>query len=160
VRYRKKPVEVEAVQLLWTNWNEMCDFADVGSLKDGKPEGTFIDENGNSTGREYPGDGDRPIEGARIGLAIPTLEGVMLGTEGDFIIRGVQGELYPIGRSDPSRRPTSPSSTDHGRQDQNGKAEGSLSVTASFQPSCAPPMTVVYTSIVLTDVTSGISVTL
>jgi hypothetical protein len=43
---------------------------------------------------------------------------------------------------------------------QNGKAEGSLSVTASFQPSCAPPMTAVYTSIVLTDVTSGISVTL
>jgi hypothetical protein len=43
---------------------------------------------------------------------------------------------------------------------QNGKAEGSLSVTAAFQPNCAPPMSVVYTNIVLTDVTSGISVTL
>ena len=38
---------------------------------------------------------------------------------------------------------------------QNGKAEGTLSVTASFQPDCAPPMTVQFTDVTLTDETSG-----
>jgi hypothetical protein len=38
---------------------------------------------------------------------------------------------------------------------QNGKAEGSLSVTATFQPDCSPPMTVAFTDVTLTDVTSG-----
>lgn len=28
-RYRKKPVEIEAVQVRWTTWNEVCEF--VGS---------------------------------------------------------------------------------------------------------------------------------
>ncbi len=40
---------------------------------------------------------------------------------------------------------------------QNGKAEGSLSVTASFQPECSPPMTVAFTDVKLTDETSGIT---
>jgi len=45
---------------------------------------------------------------------------------------------------------------------QNGHAEGSLSVTAVFDPSspCPDPMTIVYSNIVLTDETSGISVSL
>lgn len=38
---------------------------------------------------------------------------------------------------------------------QNGKAEGTLSVTASFQPECSPPMTVVFTNVTLVDETSG-----
>jgi len=38
---------------------------------------------------------------------------------------------------------------------QNGKAEGTLSVTATFQPDCSPPMTVVFTDVTLTDETSG-----
>lgn len=25
-RFRKKPVEIEAVQLNWRNWNDVCDF--------------------------------------------------------------------------------------------------------------------------------------
>ena len=29
-------------------------------------------------------------------IEIPTLEGVMRATPGDFIIKGVQGEFYPI----------------------------------------------------------------
>jgi hypothetical protein len=43
---------------------------------------------------------------------------------------------------------------------QNGKAEFSLSVTATFQPDCTPPMTVVWSDITVTDTTSGISVNL
>lgn len=38
---------------------------------------------------------------------------------------------------------------------QNGKAEGTLSVTATFQPECSPPMTVAFTDVTLVDETSG-----
>jgi hypothetical protein len=38
---------------------------------------------------------------------------------------------------------------------QNGKAEGTLSVTAVFQPDCSPPMTVQFTDVTLVDETSG-----
>ena len=75
-RYRKRPVVIEAVQLLWDTWSEMCEHAWVGKLTDGKPEGVYLDEGG-------------------IGLNIPTLEGLLLAREGDWIIRGIQGELYP-----------------------------------------------------------------
>jgi len=87
-RYRKKPVEIEAVQLRWDNWNEMCVFADVGEMSDGKPQGCYVDSTGKAT--EQPTDGD-----PEIGMRIPTLEGVMLARENDWVIRGVQGELYP-----------------------------------------------------------------
>ena len=40
---------------------------------------------------------------------------------------------------------------------QNGKAEFSLTVTATFQPNCTPPMTVVFSNVTVTDTTSGIS---
>jgi len=40
---------------------------------------------------------------------------------------------------------------------QNGKAEGTLSLTATFQPDCTPPMTVAFTDVTLTDTTSGIT---
>jgi hypothetical protein len=78
MKFRKKPVVIEAVQLLWENWSEVCDFAGVGKLSEGKPEGF------------NPG-GDSTV----IGLQIPTLEGVMTANQGDWIIRGVKGELYP-----------------------------------------------------------------
>jgi hypothetical protein len=92
-RYRKKPVVIEAVQLRWDTWSEMCGHAGVGDLADGKPEGCFVNEEGVGVS-SFPG--DRP-DGApcRIGLWIPTLEGLMLGIENDWIIKGVQGEIYP-----------------------------------------------------------------
>lgn len=40
---------------------------------------------------------------------------------------------------------------------QNGKADYTISVTATFQPSCDPPMTVSFTDIVLTDETNGLT---
>jgi hypothetical protein len=43
---------------------------------------------------------------------------------------------------------------------QNGKAEFSLSLTASFQPDCTPPMTVRFTNVTVTDTTNGISTNL
>lgn len=40
---------------------------------------------------------------------------------------------------------------------QNGKAEGCLTVTVTFQPDCTPPMSLILSDIVVTDTTSGIS---
>ncbi|WP_030933430.1 hypothetical protein, partial [Streptomyces sp. NRRL S-646] len=40
---------------------------------------------------------------------------------------------------------------------QNGKADFSLSVTATFSPSCSPPMTVEFTNVSVTDTTNGIT---
>jgi hypothetical protein len=40
---------------------------------------------------------------------------------------------------------------------QNGKADFSLTLTATFQPDCTPPMTVVFSNVTVTDVTHDIS---
>lgn len=40
---------------------------------------------------------------------------------------------------------------------QNGKADYSLTLTATFQPDCTPPMTVVFSNIVLTDTTNNLT---
>jgi hypothetical protein len=40
---------------------------------------------------------------------------------------------------------------------QNGKANFSLTLTATFQPDCTPPMTVVFLDVTVTDTTNGIS---
>lgn len=67
-KYRKKPVVVEAVQ--WTRGN----FREVEALNGGM-RGMNVDENGN--------------------MHIHTLEGWMQANPGDYIIRGVKGEIYP-----------------------------------------------------------------
>jgi hypothetical protein len=41
-KFTKGTATVEAIQLLPENWPEVCVFADVGSLLDGKPTGTRI----------------------------------------------------------------------------------------------------------------------
>ena len=64
----------------------MCDHANVGRLDDGRPEGCGISDDGG------------PLMGVttdEIGMVIPTLEGVMVARENDWIIKGVAGELYP-----------------------------------------------------------------
>ena len=87
-RYRKKPVVIEAVQLRWDTWDEMCVHAGVGKIRDGKPEGCYIGSDGGARI-------DKKDANDRIGLRIPTLEGLMVATEGDWIIKGVNGEIYP-----------------------------------------------------------------
>jgi len=76
-KFRKKPVVVEAVQLTPDTLNEVFKFTDAGSLKDGKPA---IVAN--------------PVTG-EAGLIIPTPEGPLKAREGDWVIKGVKGELYP-----------------------------------------------------------------
>lgn len=68
MKYRKKPVVIEAVQWNGHNFDECLTFCPP------------------IMGETYKADGC---------LKIPTLEGKMIAKVGDFIIKGVQGEFYP-----------------------------------------------------------------
>src|SRR5574344_2618366 len=70
-KYRKRPVEVEAIQFDGWNWREVYQFMSDEPLmftQDFRKE-------------EY--------------ILIETLEGVMKAKVGDYIIKGVHGEFYP-----------------------------------------------------------------
>lgn len=68
MKYRKKPVEVEAVQ-----FNTVEDLAFITDFR------TRLISNGNE-----------------MALEIPTLEGTMVANIGDWIIKGIAGEFYPV----------------------------------------------------------------
>lgn len=72
MKYRKKPVVIEAVQFIDTE-ESILELSKLGL---------------NPVRVDYA-DLDNPI------LKIETLEGLMVATEGDYIIKGVQGEFYP-----------------------------------------------------------------
>lgn len=65
MKYRKKPVEVEAIQYTGKNLSEIIDFV-----------GNSLRVRGNL-------------------VIIVTLEGDMIVSELDYIIKGVNGEFYP-----------------------------------------------------------------
>ena len=67
-KYRKKPVVIEAIE--YTTPQSVLEI---------------IEMNGSSTG----------IINSDYGLHIDTLEGTMRADKGDYIIKGVNGELYP-----------------------------------------------------------------
>ena len=74
-KYRKKPVEIDAVEL---------SLSTMGALM------TQMKEEGH-TSAVY----SNPPARAVTGLAIHTLEGIMIANMGDYVIRGIQGEYYP-----------------------------------------------------------------
>lgn len=68
-KYRKKPVVIEAMLYTGENWVEVATWLRTSS---------------------------RPIgQSSKREVVIHTLEGDMLASPGDYIIRGVQGEFYP-----------------------------------------------------------------
>lgn len=71
-KFRKKPVVIEATQLI----NEEFRSLDSISIQDCKDWGVGRDKDG-------------------FFVAIPTLEGVMKARNNDWIIKGVNGEYYP-----------------------------------------------------------------
>lgn len=84
-KYRKKPVVVEAFQMTkerrWDN-SEWPNWLHSAWQKDGEGLGSLFC------------DTDKPV-GERERLYIGTLEGVHIVVFGDWIIQGVEGELYP-----------------------------------------------------------------
>lgn len=82
-KYRKRPVVIDAVQLCWKNWNEVCDL--LGDIVSDENPGRSVSGCSDACGEHPP----------YIELTIPTLEGKYFARHGDWIIRGVQGEFYP-----------------------------------------------------------------
>ena len=78
MRYKKKPVEIEAIQWTGINLKEIKEFVDeslIHTIYDGAWEV-----------------GEAPVV---VDMQIRTLEGNMQVSIGDYIIKGVQGEFYP-----------------------------------------------------------------
>ena len=77
-KYTKRPITIQAMQFTGTeeNWNELLEFTDkaVCNLMMSK---TFTDQQLIAT------------------CCVPTMEGLMTATQGDFIIKGIKGEFYP-----------------------------------------------------------------
>jgi len=81
VRYRKKPVVVEAFQwqpqndhaAAWPQWavEALAQYPNIGYLR-------AIQQDGRNV------------------LEVRTLEGKVWAREGDWVVRGVEGELYPV----------------------------------------------------------------
>jgi hypothetical protein len=69
-RYAKKPLVVRAIQWTGDNYDDVCAFHGEAFEAVESPDGT-------------------------LSLLIPTLEGDMLASPGDWLIRGVVNELYP-----------------------------------------------------------------
>jgi hypothetical protein len=89
-RYRKKPVEIEAVQLRWTQWNEVCEFlgeALTAENSDGAWEIT-AEEASDTCGEEGPN---------YIALNVRTTHGELaVVRHGDWIIpEKTPGRFYP-----------------------------------------------------------------
>ena len=72
-KFRKKPVEIEAVKFTRNNWDEVVSFT-----------------NGHAHTLKI----ERRINGVATCIIL-TLEGQHIATEGDWIIKGIKGEFYP-----------------------------------------------------------------
>nr|DAF03120.1 MAG TPA: PGDYG protein [Caudoviricetes sp.] len=64
-KFRKKPVEIEAIRFIGSNYEEIRVFIGQNTLC------------------------------SDLSIVIPTLEGDMVAQKGDYIIKGVHGEFYP-----------------------------------------------------------------
>lgn len=69
-KYRKKPVEIEAIQWTGDNRDEIWEFCPLSYF-------------------------NTDLETGMLSLMVQTLEGFMQASIGDYIIKGVKGEFYP-----------------------------------------------------------------
>lgn len=72
-KFRKKPVVIEAVEIRRENYDAILDLG-----------------HGSKAETLYMGWETDPVF-----VKVPTLEGEMIGSAGDYLIKGVAGELYP-----------------------------------------------------------------
>ena len=80
-RYTKRPVTIEAIQ-----WD--------GTQSGATPIIDWILDHDHSADYWAPGEWDHETNAAYINIT--TLEGNMIASRDDWIIRGVQGEFYPV----------------------------------------------------------------
>lgn len=74
-KYRKRPVEVEAMRF----WSEDAGLGVTAWMREHDEESLLRFD----------------LDTDEFYLLIPTLEGEMRVSDGDYVIRGVQGEFYP-----------------------------------------------------------------
>ncbi|MGW8381262.1 hypothetical protein ACWB45_00575 [Streptococcus parasuis] len=81
MKYKKKPIVIEAFK--WTGDQNQTEDPEwiIEALKDG----TVVIPN-TSWSQEVHG---------KLVMEINTLEGVMIADQGDYIIQGIKGEIYP-----------------------------------------------------------------
>lgn len=91
--YRKKPVAVQALRWEGDNWDQML---------------RFVIAQGGAAHTEQDA------------LIIRTLEGDMVAAPGDWVIRGVEGEFYPVKASIflTTYEPTQPEGATHHEHDR------------------------------------------
>ena len=78
MKYRKKPVVIEAVQWNGLNLEEIKEFVGDSLIYE-------ISDAAWKVGKGAPA----------VSMGIKTLEGTHICSKGDYIIKGVQGEFYP-----------------------------------------------------------------
>lgn len=83
-KFRKKPIIIEAIQLSWQTWTDVCNF--LGDIISPSNPGRHSKEYSDTCGELGPD---------YIEITIPALEGDMIAKHGDYIIKGVSGEFYP-----------------------------------------------------------------
>lgn len=97
--YRSTRGHAEAMQLLPSLWNDICAFAGVGELSQGKPTGCYIDTDG------------QPILDNRtsgeIGLLIPTGEGLVVVRQGEYLVKAA-GDLIRLTAEEFQQQPFVP----------------------------------------------------
>lgn len=80
-KYRKRPVVIDAFK--WTGDQHQTE--DPGWIIEAIKEGTVVIPNLDWAIEKH----------GKLVMEINTLEGVMTATPGDYIIKGIQGEIYP-----------------------------------------------------------------
>ena len=80
MKYKKKPIEIEALQWTGENHREIFNFL-------GNEDTEYMTAAGINFYIDF-----NKVKG---GLIIKTLEGEHIATIGDYIIKGIKGEYYP-----------------------------------------------------------------
>jgi len=78
--FKKKPVIIEAVQLNWKNWNELCEF--LGEMINEENPGRY-GEASDPCGEEAP----------FINVTVITPSGPVTALHGDWIVKGYSADL-------------------------------------------------------------------
>lgn len=91
-KYRKKPVEIEAMLFAGNNADTHAVFCWIERNTLGSYDTNARDENGDRLPCPESG---VSIDAETGQMVIATLEGEMSVSLGDYVIRGVQGEFYP-----------------------------------------------------------------
>lgn len=80
-RFRRKPTPVEAVQLRWDTWSEMCELLGTGRF-----EGCYVDAQGQIT----------EDANARMGLKVACADGKLIAVQDDWVVKLLDGEILSL----------------------------------------------------------------